>query len=138
MSTGDPAPPEMAGSSVGDRSNGREAEPGLAEQLLQASALLRQKGLLRLHRIELAARRAGWISLVVLWLGFTVAVATVAAIVLLFRGTAAMLTAWTGSGWGGDITTGAAFFAGTAALALVFAGHRRRLQLDRLQRRFGE
>jgi len=118
--------------------NGSHPEPPLADELLRATALLRTRAALWLQGAQLAVRRTAWLVGIALWAGFALAVATVTAMVLLFRGLSAAIAAWTGAAWAGDLVGGLLFFGGMAtALALVAAQRRRRV-LRRLQERFGE
>ena len=122
---------------AGER-NGSHPEPPLADELLRATELLRTRAALWLQGVQLAARRTAWLVGITLWAGFALAVATVTAMVLLFRGLAAGMATLTGSEWAGDFGAGALFFGGVAAVLALIAAQRRRRLLRRLQERFGE
>jgi hypothetical protein len=112
-------------------------DPGLSEELARMLALLRTKGALSLARLRLGVERAAWLSAILLWAGFALAVATVIAMVALFRGLAAAIDTMTQTTWAGDFGAGVLFFGGAALALVLVAARRRRAQLRRLQQRFG-
>lgn len=116
--------------------NGRH-DPDLRAELARMLALLRTKGALSVARLRLGAERAAWLTAILLWAGFALAVATVIAMVALFRGLAAAIDSMTQTTWAGDVTAGVMFFGGSAAALALVAARRRRAQLRQLQERFG-
>lgn len=112
-------------------------DPGLSEELARMLVLLRTKGALTVARLKVAAERAVWVSVVLLWASLAFVVATVIAVLALFRGVAAAMDSMTATSWAGDLTAGLLFFGGTAAALAIVAARRRRAQLRRLQERFG-
>jgi hypothetical protein len=130
------APSAPGGTDTAGARNGAH-DPGLSEELARMLALLRQKGALSMARLRLGAERAAWLTGILLWAGFAVVIATVIAMVALFRGLAAAIDSLTQTNWAGDLCAGVLFFGGAALALVLVAAQRRRAQLQKLQQRFG-
>ena len=127
---------ETRGTDPAGTRNGH-VDPGLSEELARMLALLRTKGALTVARLKVAAERAVWVSVVLVWAGLAFAIATVIAVVALFRGVAGAIDSVTQTSWAGDLAAGVLFFGGAAAALAIVTARRRRAQLQRLQERFG-